>query len=73
MEICLGLWYSRAVQGYFLLPGFPGRLMHARFPAAFSRGSLPAGRAAPSYIYNERAIRKGGIAMRGGIISQKIA
>lgn len=47
--------------------------MCARFPAAFSRVSLPAGRAAPSYIYNERAIQKGGIAMRGGIISQKIA
>ena len=47
--------------------------MRARFPAAFLRVSLPAGRAVPSYIYNERVIRKGGIAMRGGIISQKIA
>lgn len=47
--------------------------MCARFPAAFLRVSLPAGRAVPSYIYNERAIQKGGIAMRGGIISQKIA
>ena len=42
--------------------------MRARFPAAFLRVSLPAGRAVPSYIYNERVIRKGGIAMRGGII-----
>lgn len=47
--------------------------MRARFLAAFLRVSLPASQAVPSYIYNERAIRKGGIAMRGGIISQKIA
>ncbi|OUP26612.1 hypothetical protein B5F27_12870 [Faecalibacterium sp. An192] len=61
------------MQGYFLPPGSPGRLICARFPAAFLRVNLPADRAFPSYIYNERAIRKGGIAMRGGIISQKIA